>query len=171
MSAGHGAIYSSEPEEVLTGLLEKPEVKEYLARYMRWDFDHDVPYLAGYNLDGTVIYFDRHLPETIAIDGPEFPIHLTLSKHEQFEKAMIDLFGMEYDHNGQGAHPLATLYEHRFVRWLGAKPSEYEKALRPYIKGVDREKLERVPRDLDLTPYRDENDYRIMAWCRAHGVR
>jgi hypothetical protein len=34
------------------------------ARVGPYDREHDIPYLAGYSLDGKTIYIDRHLPRS-----------------------------------------------------------------------------------------------------------
>ena len=39
---------------------------------------------------------------------------------------------------------------------------KYCKHLDPYIKAVSKEKLEIVPKDLDLEPYKDEKDTKLL---------
>ena len=38
-------------------------------RVKKLDRAHDVPYLAGYSLDGKTIYIDRHMPRAFKLRG------------------------------------------------------------------------------------------------------
>jgi hypothetical protein len=173
MSAGHKngsrPIERAELEEVLSD----PAVIEELEKDFEIDTDHDLPYLAGYSEDGKTRYIDRHLHAdgqptgTIEIDGdmvdvtpflvgaPEAKEPIKRGGHEGIEKA-AEVFRNKrftampsYDFR----HEAATGGEMREVLAAGIKRAAYTKALAPYIKADEIEKLEKVPSDLDMTPY------------------
>jgi len=55
--------------------------------YVRLDFSYEIPYLAGYSKDGSVIYIDRRLnPHLLLSDGRTMNIILYIVIHEFFEK-------------------------------------------------------------------------------------
>ena len=115
---------------------------------------YDVPYLCGYSMDGKKIYFDRHLDPIL--NGKDITKFLKL--HEYSEKALLDIFNMDY----QQAHHIASHLEHQAVTAAGIKWSAYDAYLKPLIKRVSVEDLTTVPPDLDLEPYVDENDKKIL---------
>jgi hypothetical protein len=161
--AAHPTVASLEPAFIAQAI-HAPGVLERLQRPVTIDCSHDVPYLAGYSRDAATIYFDRHLPLRLRIDGRLADIREPLAAHEKTEKALIDLRRMDYEH----AHAIATVVEHALLRRRGIAPAAYEAALRPYIKSAESELVTRVPPDLDLTPYRDERDVRTL---KRLGVR
>lgn len=69
-------------------------VDEILKR-VRLDRDHDIPYLAGYSVDRTKIYIDRHLEKCFTDHkGCKHDVDRFLILHEAAEKAMIDTWGL-----------------------------------------------------------------------------
>jgi hypothetical protein len=139
----------------LDRLLRNEEVRECLFRPFTVNRDCDVPYIAGYSTDGETIYIDRHLPETIKfeIDGKKYELDPTpfLLTHERTEKALIDALGYGYSQ----AHRVATAAERRqFMQHHG--PGiwvHYQAAMDKYAKYDEHEKLQKPPKDLDMTPY------------------
>jgi len=73
--------------------------------------------------------------------------------HEVVEKALVDLFRLSYSK----AYHIATHVESVVVRNSGINWWAYTKFLRPQIKQVEHEKLNKTPPDLDRTPYGDLN--------------
>ena len=122
------------------------------------DRDHDIPYLAGYSLDGKRIYIDRHLPPTFRFRGREIGVDRYLLLHEEVEKTLIDQLKLHYQH----AHQIATRAEEAAVRADGISWRAYDRFMQQYVKTAGDERLEKVPGDLDLKPYRDEHDYELM---------
>lgn len=129
---------------------------ECIFRMQNLDREHDVPYLAGYSVDGTTLYIDRHLPDVIKCeeDGHriEFDPVPFLRAHESWEKALID--GRDFTY--AAAHQAATAIEHRRVLAAGIPISVYDgknSKLMKYIKADSHEKLKRIPKELDLNPY------------------
>ena len=120
--------------------------------------DYDIPYLAGYSKDGRIVYIDRHLPTSLRIGGRLVHIFPFLIVHERTEKALLDFAGMRYNE----AHELATLAEHKELDRHGVSASLYEKALDPYIKADQHEKIQRIPANLDFRPYKDSNYNKLI---------
>jgi len=115
---------------------------------------YDVPYLCGYSKDAKTIYFDRHL--IVKMKGHDLTNFLKI--HEYTEKTLLDVFEMDY----QQAHHIATHQERKAVEAAGIDWAEYDKFLKPQIKEVWHEDLKSVPPDLDLEPYEDEKDKKVL---------
>ena len=88
------------------------------------------------------------------IDTDRFPI-----LHEEVEKTLIDRLGLHYLH----AHQIATRAEQAAVRADNIQWRAYDAFMQKYVKQIGDEKLEKLPPDLDLKPYRDEHDYDLLA--------
>jgi hypothetical protein len=162
MSSGHRHAEAVSLDEV-EAVLAKPEVKKLLKRRKQVDRSYDIPYLAGYSQDGSTIYIDRHLPKSFEYRGREIPIDQFLILHEETEKALIDALRWTY----AKAHDYATRREEMAVEDENIPAKIYEGWLEPYIKVDEHEKIKRVPLDLDLTPYRDSRDEKLMTAIRA----
>jgi hypothetical protein len=142
-------------------------VEEILSR-VKLDRDHDIPYLAGYSVDRATIYIDRHL-EKICVDhkGGNHEVDKFLILHEAVEKAMIDSWGLHYQH----AHQIALRAEEAAVRAAGIEWRDYDRFMQQWIKTADSSKLTKVPANLDLTPYLDENDGELIKMMQRAMVR
>lgn len=115
----------------------------------------DIPYLGGYSKDGKKIYIDRHL--NCKYKGRDISKFIRI--HEVAEKAALDLFGLKY----QQAHAdIANHLERKAVEAEGLDWVEYCEFLDPFIKAVSHEHLDLVPKDLDLEPYKDEKDKKLI---------
>jgi len=115
---------------------------------------YDVPYVCGYSQNAHRIYFDRHLKTRWnGVDITKF-----LKIHEWAEKTFIDLFNMKY----QQAHHFALYFERKAVAKAGLNWNAYQDHIEPYIKNLEHEKLTVVPPDLDLEPYADEHDTKLL---------
>ena len=123
-------------------------------RVGKLDRKHDIPYLAGYSLDGKTIYIDRHMPRAFKFRGRTVETDRFLILHEEVEKTLIDQLGLHYLH----AHQIATRAEEAAVRASGIKWRDYDRFMQKHVKTIGDERLSKVPRDLDLKPYRDEHD-------------
>lgn len=138
-----------EDTRVSAFMLERA-LEEINKRFPVVDRNHDIPYLAGYSLDGKTIYIDRHLPTTL--DGVDVIQFLVL--HEAIEKALIDQLKLHYQH----AHQIALLAEQKAVRDKGLSWAIYDHFMSKYVNQDAIEHLTKVPVDLDLKPYIDEHD-------------
>jgi hypothetical protein len=133
-------------------------VDEILTR-IHLDRDHDIPYLAGYSVDRKKIYIDRHLEKSfVDHNGHKHDVDRFLILHEAAEKAMIDTWGLHYQH----AHQIALRAEEAAVRAAGIEWRDYDRFMQQWIKTADSSKLTKVPANLDLTPYLDENDGELI---------
>ena len=115
---------------------------------------YDIPYLCGYSKDARKIYFDRNFNSKF--NGKDITKFLKI--HEYSEKALIDFFDLDYEK----AHKFATNFEREAVRAAGINWEKYTDHLDPYIKQVEHEQIKSVPKDLDLTPYKDEHDSKLI---------
>jgi hypothetical protein len=151
-TAPHGRLRL--PEWYVSSLMMDRALDAVLRRVKKLDRAHDVPYLAGYSLDGTTIYIDRHMPRAFKFRGRNIETDRFLILHEEVEKTLIDQLGLHYLH----AHQIATRAEQAAVRAAGITWRDYDRFMQKYVKTIGDERLTKVPEDLDLKPYRDEHD-------------
>jgi hypothetical protein len=127
-------------------------------RVKKLDRRHDIPYLAGYSLDGKVIYIDRHMPRSFKFRGRTIETDRFLILHEEVEKTLMDQLGLHYLH----AHQIATRAEEAAVLAAGVEWDAYDRFMQKFVKRIGDERLTKVPNDLDLKPYRDEHDNDLL---------
>ena len=120
--------------------------------------EHDIPYLAGYNMDGTIIYIDRHMPTSFKHKSRIIETDRFLVLHEEVEKTMIDRLNLHYLH----AHQIATRVERAAVVACGINWGNYDDFMQENVKHIGDKRLTKVPADLDLKPYRDEHDTELL---------
>src|SRR6266481_2431875 len=156
------------PEWYVSSLMLDRALDAIVRRVKNLDRKHDIPYLAGYSRDGKTIYIDRHMPSTMRDGGRDTHTDRFLILHEEVEKTLIDQLGLHYLH----AHQIATRAEEAAVRAAGLRWRDYDRFMQKYVKSIGDERLTKVPKDLDLKPYRDEHDYDLvqrMLACIARG--
>ncbi|MCX6830453.1 MAG: hypothetical protein NT002_14395 [candidate division Zixibacteria bacterium] len=129
-----------------------------ILRRIKLDRTYDIPYLAGYSRSGKIIYIDRHLPKSFVTRGRRIFVDRYLILHETVEKALLDELGLHYQH----AHQIALRAEEAGVRASRISWREYDRFMQRYIKVVGDEKLQRIPPELDIKPYHDEHDTKIL---------
>jgi hypothetical protein len=134
-----------------------------ILRRIRFDRAHDIPYLAGYSVDGETIYIDRHLPRSFAYRGRTVAVDRYLILHEVVEKTLIDQLGLHYQH----AHQIATRAEEAAVRADCIGWREYDRFMDKWVKHAGDERLTKLPADLDQKPYRDEHDADLLRRMEA----
>jgi hypothetical protein len=78
--------------------------------------------------------------------------------HEIVEKALLDELRLHYLH----AHQIASRIERDSVRTSGIRWIDYQRFMKRHEKAIDEEALKKVPADLDLTPYKDLDDYALL---------
>jgi hypothetical protein len=81
-----------------------------------------------------------------------------LLTHEIVEKALLDELRLHYLH----AHQIAMRAERDAVKAAGVSWWAYQSFMKKHEKQIEEEKLVRIPRTLDLTPYRDEKDFGLL---------
>jgi hypothetical protein len=146
------------PDTYVSGLMLDRALDAIERRIKTIDRAHDIPYLAGYSLDGKTIYIDRHLPRAFVYKRRRVPVDRYLLLHEEVEKTLIDQLGLHYQH----AHQIATRAEEAAVRADGISWRAYDRFMQKYVKTAGDEQLTKLPRDLDFKPYRDEHDYELL---------
>jgi hypothetical protein len=146
------------PEWYVSTLMMDRALDAVVRRVKNLDRKHDVPYLAGYSRDGKTIYIDRHMPKTMHYDGRDIDTDRYLILHEEVEKTLIDQLNLHYLH----AHQIASRAEQAAVRAAGISWKAYDDFMQKHVKLIGDERLQKVPNDLDLKPYRDEHDYDLV---------
>jgi hypothetical protein len=120
--------------------------------------DYDVPYIAGYSVDGHTVFIHRHLPKSFRWLTKNVRVDPFLVTHEIVEKALLDELRLHYLH----AHQIAMRAERDAVKAAGVSWWVYQRFMKKYEKPIEKEKLLHVPPHLDLTPYRDEKDFALL---------
>ena len=125
----------------------------------RIDRTFDVPYLAGSSRDGSVVYIDRHLPEFLEYKGQKYNVLPLFVFHERTEYAIERGLNCPY----QYAHQLVLRNEREgLAATLKIPWKVYDDFCQEWIKFADDEKLQRIPWDLDIKPYEDEDDWKAL---------
>jgi hypothetical protein len=151
------------PNWFVSSLMLDRALDAILRRVKKLDRSHDIPYLAGYSMDGKTIYIDRHLPFSFKYRGRTIDVDRFLILHEEVEKTLIDQLDLHYLH----AHQIATRAEEAAVRAERISWQAYDRFMQKYVKSVGDERLKKVPRDLDLKPYRDYHDWDLLRRMEA----
>ena len=142
-------------------LLSNNELKyaiREIMRHVRLDRSWDIPYLAGYSLDGKTVYIDRHLPRTYRSHGRQVRVDPFLILHETVEKALVDRVRLHYQH----AHQIALRAEEAAVKGARLSWRHYNRFMMNFVKTAGHEQLTCVPDDLHLKPYWDERDIALI---------
>jgi hypothetical protein len=115
---------------------------------LKFDDQHDIPYLGSSNISGQTIYHDRDLPQTLVTkDGIHFQPRKYTGRHEFVEKFLENL-GYDYSR----AHAGATAAEHEAVKADKLTVADYEDTLKPHIEHAAAKKNPQVPHDLEMKP-------------------
>jgi hypothetical protein len=133
-------------------------VKAIRRRVRKVSRDYDIPYIAGYSVDGKTVFIDRHLPRTFRWVLQTVRVEPFILVHEVIEKALLDELRLHYLH----AHQIALRAEHDAVTSAGIPWWAYQHFMKKHEKEISEEHVERVPATLDLTPYRDTKDFGIL---------
>lgn len=126
----------------------------------------DIPYCAGYSQypRKRIVYIDKDVPQFWTdARGEKLDVwHGSLFWHESIECDMLNSYP---DEHYAGAHTVATYVENMYVQALGFDPHAYENEFwAPLIKKIAaRKRYERVPMDLDLRPYYQSDDEKLLS--------
>jgi hypothetical protein len=84
------------PEWYVSSLMMDRALDAICRRVKKFDRKHDIPYLAGYSLDGKTICIDRHMPASFKFKGRTDQLGCIsintdrfLVLHEEVEKTLI----------------------------------------------------------------------------------
>ena len=119
---------------------------------------YDIPYIAGYSVDGHTVFIDRHLPRSFRSLLKTVRVEPFLLTHEIVEKALLDELRLHYLH----AHQIAVRAERDAVKAAGVSWWAYQSFMKKHERQIEEETLVKVPGSLDLTPYRDEKDFALL---------
>jgi len=153
------------PEWLIGEKMMDRAVKAIRAR-IHLERGYDIPYLAGYSLDGHTIFIDRHMPKSFVYKRRKVNTDRFLIVHEAVEKSLIQLLGLHY----LTAHQIALHAEQAAVRAEGIEWDAYDEFMQKYIKTIEDERLTKVPDTLDITPYVDFHDAAELKQMRANTV-
>lgn len=128
--------------------------------------NYDIPYLAGYSKNGKTIFIDRHMPKSFHSKGRTIKTDRFLILHEAVEKTLIDKLGLHY----QYAHQIALRTEQEAVRANKISWKSYDNFMQKYIKEIGDERLKKVPKNLDIKPYKDEHDNTVLRRMKKAGL-
>ncbi|MDO9537263.1 MAG: hypothetical protein Q7J68_02975 [Thermoplasmata archaeon] len=145
--------------------MEPKDFDKYMEKLAKLQLNNsfDIPYFAGYNREGSVIYIDDDVPKTVAIGGKELNLHMSLALHELVEKIHIDQ-GYTYP----GAHEIATKYEKHYVENQGIAWDDYDREVGKLMHTNWISKWKSVPKDLDMTPYQYSHDVKTLSKIRKY---
>lgn len=110
--------------------------------------EYFIPYIAGYNIKGDVIYIDKDYPNMI--DNMDSLPYIVL--HESIEKSLLLHLKLDYPL----AHQIAERSEKEAVEMNGDPWERYNKHVLEFQKGQYDKPMENIPKDLDLSPYEYE---------------
>lgn len=122
---------------------------------------YDIPYTAGYNKNGTVIYIDKEMPQYMVLDHVKLDLHRCIAVHEIVEASLLhsyrnNLFYLE-------AHQIATRIEKDYVESFGVDWQDYNDYVEKWVARIySREVYKNIPADLDPQPYLDDNDVELL---------
>jgi len=120
--------------------------------------EFDIPYIAGYSVDGHTVFIDRHLPRSFRWLLKTVRVEPFLLTHEIVEKALLDELRLHYLH----AHQIAVRAERDAVKAAGVSWWAYQRFMKQHERQIEEETIVKVPAMLDLTPYRDEKDFKLL---------
>lgn len=143
------------------------EAERAVRASVKVNHEYDVPYVAGYSEDGKTIYIDRGLPKSFAYDGKRADILPFIILHESVEKSIIEQLKLDY----QDAHQLAQRLEQAAIRDSGINWRKYQAFIQAHLKEAEEHPDLRIPPDLDLKPYRDEDDYPMLRKMQHNASR
>lgn len=132
--------------------------------------DYDVPYVAGYDRRGKIIYIDHTLPRGFedprATDG-FFDVTIPLVMHEVIEAGLEEeIKSLPY----QPSHQIALHGEKALVEADGIDWTTYNAWFAQWIKRIgSRPRYDHCPPLLDLEPYLDEEDWPMLRKMFADG--
>ena len=127
------------------------------------DRSWDIPYVAGYSSDMSVIFIDRKMPPTWVYKGRSIDTDKYLQLHESVEDALMNTLGLSY----QFGHQLALRCERAAVEADKVSWDVYDAYMQTWIAKLGHERPMSCPPNLDLRPYEAEHDTKVIAMIKA----
>jgi len=145
-------------EETLVSTSILDDSMRAILRQIRLDREHDVPYLAGSSRDGRTVFIDRHLPKYLVCGKKRIPTDCYVILHEVIEKLLFDRFQLSYAE----AHQIALRMEQVAVRNARISWHDYNALMQANVKRAHDERLQKLPKDLEIKPYEDEGEVDLI---------
>ena len=124
--------------------------------------DYDIKYTGGYSRDGKTIFIAREFPQFIEVDGKKVDALETIGRHHELTEKWLSDDAYEYPY----AHELATRIEKLYVESLGVDWNAYSNEVDKNLRHVYAQKLQKSPKDLDLSPYIYSHDLKALKEIR-----
>jgi hypothetical protein len=126
--------------------------------------EYDIPYTAGYSVDGKTIYIDRKFPKKFTTTvNQEVDLHKYLTIHEVTEKAMEDKLGIHFN----PAHQIALGAEQAALHEDNVLVDEYYGFLERWVTyNLELKNIKKIPPDLDMKPYIEDNLTEVIEHCK-----
>ena len=106
--------------------------------------NYDIPYIAGYSMDGHTVFIDRHLPRSFRWLLKTVRVEPFLLTYEIVEKALLDELRLHYLH----AHQIAVRAERDAVKAAGVSWGAYQRFMKQHERQIEEETIVKVPATL-----------------------
>ncbi|EQD80593.1 hypothetical protein B1A_00732, partial [mine drainage metagenome] len=126
------------------------------------DAGYDIKYTGGYSNDGKTIYMDRNFPKTLSIAGKEVNTLESIGRHHELTEKWLTDDEYEYPY----AHEIADGIEKLYVESLGIDWKAYSDEVAKHLHDTYARKLQKSPKDLDLSPYIYSHDNKAIEEIR-----
>ncbi len=124
--------------------------------------DYDIKYTGGYSNDGKTVYIDRNFPKTLNINGKEVSTLESIGRHHELTEKWLTDDEYEYPY----AHEIADGIEKLYVESLGIDWKAYSDEVGKHLHDTYARKLQKSPKDLDLSPYIYSHDNKAIEEIR-----
>ena len=98
---------------------------------------YDIPYIAGYSVDGHTVFIHRHLPRSFRWLMKTVRVEPFLLTHEIVEKALLDELRLHYLH----AHQIAVRAGRDAVKAAGVSWWAYQSFMKKHEREIEEESL------------------------------
>ena len=134
-----------DPQTWLMDDAELLDAMDALIQTVELNTDYDVPFTAGYSIDGQTIYVDRDLPETMSGGVEVIPFVVI---HEIIESSLENEHGITY----LFAHQIALRIEQACVEAAGVSWDDYNTFMMKEIPLIQSKQNPQLPPDLNMDP-------------------
>ncbi|MGC8537964.1 MAG: hypothetical protein ACP5MZ_03200 [Candidatus Micrarchaeia archaeon] len=124
--------------------------------------DYDIKYTGGYSNDGKTIYIDRNFPKSLNVNGKEVSTLESIGRHHELTEKWLTDDAYEYPY----AHEIADGVEKLYVESLGIDWKAYSDEVGKHLHDTYARKLQKSPKDLDLSPYIYSHDNKAIEEIR-----
>ncbi len=126
------------------------------------DIGYDIKYTGGYSIDGRTIFIDRNFPASLDIGGKTISTLESIGRHHELTEKWLTDDAYEYPY----AHEIADSVERHYVESLGIDWTVYSNEVGKHLHETYARKLQRSPKNLDLSPYVYSHDNQAIEEIR-----